>query len=60
MGTQATAPRVIGSGTGKAKYRVTNWAEYDRALVQSGITLGIKSGKMKDSISSGCGGKCHR
>lgn len=36
MQTQATVPNDIDSGTGKAKYRVTNWAEYDHALVQRG------------------------
>ena len=36
METQATSSENIASSGGKAKWRVTNWAEYDRALVQRG------------------------
>lgn len=36
METQATASEILASSAVKAKYRVTNWPEYDRALVQRG------------------------
>ena len=36
MEAQATSGVVPTSSSGKAKWRVTNWAEYDRALVQRG------------------------
>ena len=36
METQATSPVNNASSNGKAKWRVTNWSEYDRALVQRG------------------------
>lgn len=36
METQATSSTHIASSGGKAKWRVTNWSEYDRALVQRG------------------------
>ncbi len=36
METQAPASENLASSAVKAKYRVTNWPEYDRALVQRG------------------------
>ena len=36
METQAASGVIPTSPTGQAKWRVTNWAEYDRALVQRG------------------------
>jgi hypothetical protein len=36
METQATSSENIASSGGKAKWRVTNWPEYDRALVKRG------------------------
>ncbi len=36
METQATSTVNIASSEDKAKWRVTNWPEYDRALVQRG------------------------
>ena len=44
----------------KTKYRVTNWAEYDRALVQRGdITVWISPSAMKAWAAKPSGnGRC--